>query len=95
MNMNMKEPLPEVVEAHPSQVMHLVSPIIAMGATKVVSKVLNAGYKRSTGRNTPDPHDLQVNFGRALMWAIVTAATAAVVETVMYRAMNRDSHNDE
>ncbi|MTB28179.1 MAG: DUF4235 domain-containing protein, partial [Actinobacteria bacterium] len=51
-------------------------------------------YQRATGSSAPDPHDPRVNFGRALVWAIVTAATAAAVETVVYRAMNRGTHTD-
>ena len=92
--MNMSESTPENIDEQPNPVMHLIAPITAIGATMVMRKVLNAGYQRSTGLTAPDPHDPRVNFGRALMWAIVTAATAAAVETVVYRAMNRGTHTD-
>lgn len=92
--MNMSEPLPDLVEEEPNPIMHLIAPVTAIGATMVMRKVLNAGYQRSTGLNAPDPHDSRVNFGRALIWAIVTAAAAAAVETVVYRAMNRGTHTD-
>ncbi len=70
-------------------VIHLVAPIIAIGATMIVRKVLNAGYERVTGTPPPGPRDPGVAFGRALMWAVVTAATAAAVEVAVYRATNR------
>ena len=92
--MNMSESKPEVIEDEPNPIMHLIAPITAIGATMLMRKVLNTGYQRTTGSSAPDPHDPRVNFGRALVWAIVTAATAAAVETVVYRAMNRGTHTD-
>jgi len=92
--MNMNETTPDIVDEQPNLFMHLIAPMTATGATMLVRKVLNAGYQRSSGRTAPDPRDPRVNIGRALMWAIVTAATAAAVETVVYRAMNRGTHTD-
>lgn len=82
----------EVVADEPNPIMHLVAPITAIGATMVMRKVLNAAYEKKTGNQAPDPRDGRVNFGRALMWAIVTAAAAAAVETAVYRVMNRETH---
>ena len=58
----------------------------------VMRKVLNGAYERQTGNQAPDPRDGRVGFGRALMWAVVTAAAAAAVETAVYRIMNRETH---
>jgi len=82
----------EVTAQEPNPIMHLVAPITAIGATMVVRKVLNAAYESRTGNQAPDPRDSRVNFGRAMMWAVVTAATAAAVETAVYRIMNRTTH---
>lgn len=69
--------------------MHLVAPIVAIGATMLVRKALNSGYKRVTGSAAPDPREPGVTLGRALMWAVVTAATAAAVEVAVYRLTNQ------
>ena len=82
----------EVPSEEPNPIMHLVAPITAIGATMVMRKVLNAAYESRTGNQAPDPRDKRVGFGRALMWAVVTAAAAAAVETAVYRVMNRQTH---
>jgi len=82
----------EVPSEEPNPIMHLVAPITAIGATMVMRKVLNAAYESRTGNQAPDPRDNRVGFGRALMWAVVTAAAAAAVETAVYRVMNRQTH---
>jgi hypothetical protein len=82
----------EVPSEEPNPIMHLVAPITAIGATMVMRKVLNAAYESRTGNLAPDPRDNRVGFGRALMWAVVTAAAAAAVETAVYRVMNRQTH---
>ena len=92
--MSMSDSLPETIEDEPNPIMHLIVPIAAIGATMLMRKVLNTSYQRATGSSAPDPRDPRVNSGRALVWAIVTAATAAAVETVVYRAMNRGTHTD-
>ena len=88
----MTEPTPLEIDDEPNPAMHLIAPIAAIGATIVMRKMLNAGYAHRTGGPAPDPRDPRVSFGRALAWAIVTAATAAAVETVVYRVMNRGTH---
>jgi hypothetical protein len=90
----MSDFVPEKIEDEPNPIMHLIAPITAIGATMLMRKVLNTSYQRATGSSAPDPHDPRVHFGRALVWAIVTAATAAAVETAVYRAMNRGTHTD-
>lgn len=91
----MSEHVEPAGEYEPSAAMHLVAPIAAIGATMLMRRMLNAGYARATGGPAPDPQDPRVTFGRALAWAILTAATAAAVETVVYRVMNRGTHESD
>jgi hypothetical protein len=56
-------------------------------------KVLNTAYARRTGNDAPDPRDPGVPIGRALVWAVGIAATAAAVEVVIFRLMNRGGHS--
>jgi hypothetical protein len=88
MESNAIDTTPEVeVEINP--IAHLIAPIAAIGATMIVRKMLNSGYKRATGHEAPVPRDPQVTFARALMWTAVTAVTAAVVEVAVYRLANQ------
>jgi hypothetical protein len=88
MESNAIETAPEVeIEINP--IAHLIAPIAAIGATMLVRKLLNSGYKRATGHDAPAPRDPQVTFARALMWTAVTAVTAAVVEVAVYRLANQ------
>ncbi|MHB1066996.1 MAG: DUF4235 domain-containing protein [Candidatus Nanopelagicales bacterium] len=75
------------VEVNP--LVHLIAPLAAIGATMLARKFLNSGYRRVTGNPAPDPGDASVKFARAVMWAAVTAATAAVVEVAVYRIVNQ------
>lgn len=75
--------------------MHLVAPVAAIVATMVVRKTMNVAYKAITGNEPPAPRDPHVRLGRALMWAAMTATTAAVVEVAVYRMTNQaGSHRD-
>jgi hypothetical protein len=76
-----------VVEVNP--IMHLVAPLVAVGATFVVRKVLEASYRGITGREVPAPRDPSVAWGQALAWAMATAAVAAAVEVAVYRGVNQ------
>lgn len=73
----------------PNPIMHLVAPLIAVAATMVVRKALSIGYEQVTGHKPPAPRDPAVAFSRAVAWAIVSAATAAAVETAVYRVANQ------
>jgi len=79
----------EKAEPEVNPLMHLVAPIVAIGATMIVRKVLNSGYRRVTGSPAPDPHEPGVSLTRALVWAVATAATAAAVEVAVYRLTNQ------
>ena len=72
---------------------HVIAPLVAYGATVVVRKVLQTGYRRLTGSDAPDTHDPQVNFARALAWTVITASTSAVVEVAVYRYANKRSQH--
>lgn len=83
----------ETAERRNTAAMHLITPVVAMGATMVLRKVLNAGYRRVTGSPPPSASDTNVTFRRAMFWAITTAATAAIVEVAIYRLMDKDEPN--
>ena len=68
---------------------HLIAPVAAIGATLLVRRVLDSGYRRVTGGPAPVPRDPQVTLAKALLWTAVTAATAAVVEVAVYRLANQ------
>jgi hypothetical protein len=76
-------------EFEPNPVMHLLAPVIAIVATMAVRKALSIGYEQVTGRKPPVPRDPAVRFSRAVAWAVTTAATAAAVETIVYRVTNQ------
>lgn len=78
-------PAPEV---HVNPIVHLIAPIVAIGATMMVRKVITASYRGFTGKEAPRANDAAVPFGKALLWAAATAAIAAGVEVVAYRITN-------
>jgi len=67
---------------------HVIAPIVAFGATALVRKVLQTGYRLATGTDAPDTRDPQVTFARALAWTVITASTSAIVEVGVYRLIN-------
>jgi len=70
---------------HNNLVIHVLAPLAAMGATWATRKALDTGYRSVTGRIAPNSQDLQVRMGSAVMWAAITAASAAVVEVAVFR----------
>lgn len=66
-------------------VIHVLAPLVVMGATWGVRKALDNGYRRLTGHSAPTAHDTQISLASALAWAAVTAASAAVVEVAVFR----------
>lgn len=76
------------VQVEVSPIAHIIAPIIAIGATMLVRKWMNSGYKRLATGPVPTAGDPRVSFGRALMWSALTAATAAVVEVAVFRIAN-------
>ena len=71
--------------AHNNLVIHVLAPLAAMGATWATRKALDTGYRSVTGRDAPNAQDVQVRLGSAVMWAAITAASAAVVEVTVFR----------
>ncbi len=66
-------------------VVHVLAPLAAIAATWAVRKALDTGYRSVAGHNPPNSQDPQVKLGPALMWAAITAASAAVVEVAVFR----------
>lgn len=81
--------------SEPSPLLRLVAPVVAIGATMIVRKALNAGYRRATGTDAPGPRDPGVSIARVLMWSVVTAAAATAVEVAVYRITNRPAQHHE
>jgi hypothetical protein len=81
------------VENHPTVenqlVVHVLAPLVVIGATWGVRKVLNSSYRMVTGHSAPNSQDTQVKLGSALAWAAITAASAAVVEVAVFRFLAR------
>jgi hypothetical protein len=65
---------------------HVIAPIAAIAATMLARRLLNGGYRQITGHSAPVPKDPSVSFPRAIAWTALTAATAAVVEVMVYRS---------
>ena len=85
----------EIEAAKPqlNPVVHVIAPLVAYGATMLVRKVLQTGYRQFTGTDAPDTRDPQVKFTRALAWTVITASTSAVVEVAVYRYANKRSQH--
>lgn len=76
----------ETHDAEESNVMvHVLAPLAAIGATWAVRKALDSSYRSIMGKAAPNPQDVNGTWGSVLMWAVVTAASAAVVEVAVYR----------
>ncbi len=76
------------VQVEVSPLAHIIAPIAAIGATMLVRKWMNSGYKKVAKGPVPTAGDPTVSFGRALMWSAITAATAVVVEVAVFRIAN-------
>ena len=74
---------------HVNPMVHVVAPLVAIGATMLVRKMLNQGYRRTTGHTAPDSRDPNTRLATALVWTAVSAAAAAVAEVAVYRATAR------
>jgi hypothetical protein len=72
-----------------SLVITAVGSLAAMGASMAAKSVLKLAYRKATGAEPPAVDDPRVTFGRALRWTLITAATAAVIELVVQRAVAR------
>ncbi|GDX32524.1 hypothetical protein LBMAG15_14590 [Actinomycetes bacterium] len=84
----MPEQVEPELEVHVNPIVHLIAPLVAIGATMIVRKIITVGYRSVTGNDAPRSNDPGVPFGKALLWATATAAIAAGVEVLAYRVTN-------
>lgn len=74
-----------------STAVHVIAPLAAMAATWVARKVMDSAYRGVTGHRPPSADDPRTSLKKALVWAAITAAAAAVVEVAVYRFASPDS----
>ena len=77
------------IDAHEHRVhpvLHIAAPFVVLGTTWAARQILKKGYRSITGNTAPDPEDPSVSFGKALMWSLLIAGSATVIEMVIYRA---------
>lgn len=65
--------------------MKLVAPAVAMGATWIATKGLNVGYRTLTGSEPPKGSDRDAPLRNAVVWALATAVTVALVNLAIER----------
>ncbi len=73
----------DLVEA--STILKVAAPIIAIGATWAVRKVLERAYTSATGGQPPRASDPDASMRRVILWAMATAAAIAVVNVAVDR----------
>jgi hypothetical protein len=73
----------------PNMMLKVAAPLIAVGATWAVRKVMEKGYSGLTGNAPPRANDPDQGLTRVLMWATATAAAIAVVDVVISRTMHK------
>lgn len=61
----------------------------AFGLTLIARKALEAGYRKRTGHEPPDPQDLRDPIWPALGWAMTSAALSAVIQAAIQRKAAR------
>jgi hypothetical protein len=69
----------------PSALVKLIAPAAAIGATWVIRKVLDSGYRAATGKEPPHASDPEQSLTRIILWAAATATAIAVVNVVIDR----------
>ena len=78
---------------HPTPVGAVLAPIAAFGATFLARRLLGAGYRVLTGSPAPSLKDPTVSVASVVVWTVVSATTAALIEVAIYRATNQ-AHTD-
>jgi hypothetical protein len=69
-----------------SKVWTIFSLVSAIGAATIARKVIDKGWKVSTGKNPPEnPADPDVGVGEAVAWAAVTGALIALARMFAQR----------
>ena len=64
-----------------------VAPLVALGATWAVRKVMTSAYKARTGHLPPPTDDPEVALGKILVWTMTTAVVSAAVEVIIIRVV--------
>lgn len=73
-----------------SKVWTVFSLVSALGAATVARKVMEKGWKASTGKNPPEnPADPDVDVAEAVAWALVTGALIALARMFAQRRAAR------
>jgi hypothetical protein len=73
----------DLVEA--STILKVAAPIITIGATWAVRKVLEKAYAGTVGGKPPRASDPDASMRRVILWAVATAAAVAVVNVAVDR----------
>jgi hypothetical protein len=73
----------DLVEA--STILKIAAPIITIGATWAVRKVLEKAYTSAIGGQPPRASDPDASMRRVILWAVATAAAVAVVNVAVDR----------
>jgi hypothetical protein len=64
-----------------------VAPLVALGATWAVRKVMTTAYTSRTGHEPPQSDDPEVPLVKILMWAVSTSVVSAAVEVIIIRVV--------
>jgi len=62
-----------------ANVAKLLAPIVTIGATWLVTRGLNAGYRSFTGSQPPKASDASAPLRKVIVWSLVTACAVTVV----------------
>lgn len=67
----------------------IIAPVLAIGATFVARKALGSAYRSITGTEAPSNKDRHASLASIIAWAAISGATAAVIETLVFRSTAR------
>ena len=73
----------------PNMILKVAAPIIAVGATWAVRKLMDKSYSGLTGNPPPRANDPDQRLTKVLLWATATAAAIAVVDVVISRTFQK------
>ncbi len=74
----------------PNMILKVAAPIVAIGATWAVRKIMDKSYSGLTGNPPPRANDPNQHLMKVLLWATATAAAIAVVDVVISRTMHKE-----
>ncbi|GAB3524226.1 DUF4235 domain-containing protein [Arthrobacter monumenti] len=68
----------------------LLGTAVTVGATFAAKKIVSASWEKKTGRNPPTAaDDLENSWKEALVWGLLTAATATIIQVTAGRGTQR------